>query len=350
MPRKKSSPKGITESAAVNPIAIGWALIIADRRSFRGAARELGIRHASVSRRLRELEESLGVSLFERSRRGLKPTIAGAGFIQEAREAFAHLQRATRMAAEASRGGTGHLSIGIQPSMGAGFLRTLLQVYSERHPNVTIEFIEGAPPAEHISLVQGRLLDVAFVRDTARPADCDVAPLWKERLFVAVPRGHRLRDRTAVGWPALRNEHFIIRQAKCDPELCERVIKHLSDHTPGAVIEKLNVGRETVMHLVGIGRGLTITSEAAVSTAYPDVIFLPISGNDETVLFSAVWLQGNGNPALRRLLSLAKVQAAERQDQTNVSSRADPHRSGKWPITLSPAFLGALSRRLGLST
>jgi DNA-binding transcriptional LysR family regulator len=85
MPRKKSSPKGITESAAVNPIAIGWALIIADRRSFRGAARELGIRHASVSRRLRELEESLGVSLFERSRRGLKPTIAGAGFIQEAR-------------------------------------------------------------------------------------------------------------------------------------------------------------------------------------------------------------------------------------------------------------------------
>jgi hypothetical protein len=61
-------------------------------------------------------------------------------------------------------------------------------------------------------------------------------------------------------------------------------------------------------------------------------------------------LQGNGNPALRRLLSLAKVQAAERQDQTNVSSRADPHRSGKWPITLSPAFLGALSRRLGLST
>jgi hypothetical protein len=128
------------------------------------------------------------------------------------------------------------------------------------------------------------------------------------------------------------------------------VIKHLSDHTPGAVIEKLNVGRETLMHLVGIGRGLTITSEAAVSTAYPDVIVFPISGDDVTVEFSAVWLQGNGDPALRRLLSLAKVQADERPDQANASSRANPRRSGKWPITSSIAFVGALSKRLDLLT
>jgi LysR substrate binding domain-containing protein/predicted GTPase len=117
--------------------------------------------------------------------------------------------------------------------------------------------LERATGAEHISLIQGGLLDVAFVGDTVRPGDCDVVPLWKERLFVALPRGHRLRHRTAVGWPALRSERFIIRQANCDPELCERVIKHLSEHTPGAIIEKLNVGRETLMHLVGIGRGLT---------------------------------------------------------------------------------------------
>jgi DNA-binding transcriptional LysR family regulator len=128
------------------------------------------------------------------------------------------------------------------------------------------------------------------------------------------------------------------------------VIKHLSDHTPDAGIQKLNVGREALMHLVGIGRGLTITSEATVSTAYPDVIFLPISGDDETVQFSAVWLQQNGNPALRRLLSLAKVHANQKRDQANASWRANPHRSGQWPITLSLAFLGALSRSLGLST
>src|ERR1700692_518710 len=105
MPRNKSSPKGIMESAAVNPISIGWALSVADHLSFRGAARELGVRQTAVSRRERALEDALGVSLFERSRRGLKITKAGARFLQNAREAFQYLQLASRMAGEAGRGG-----------------------------------------------------------------------------------------------------------------------------------------------------------------------------------------------------------------------------------------------------
>src|ERR1700694_4675325 len=80
MPRNKSSPKGITESAAVNPISIGWALSVADHLSFRGAARELGVRQTAVSRRVVALEDALGVSLFERSHRGLTITNAGARF------------------------------------------------------------------------------------------------------------------------------------------------------------------------------------------------------------------------------------------------------------------------------
>jgi hypothetical protein len=62
MPRNKSSPKGITESAVVNPISIGWALSVADHLSFRGAAKELGVRQTAVSRRVGALENALGVS------------------------------------------------------------------------------------------------------------------------------------------------------------------------------------------------------------------------------------------------------------------------------------------------
>jgi DNA-binding transcriptional LysR family regulator len=348
MPRKKALPKGIAETVAVNPISIGWALVIADRLSFRAAAKELGVRHASVSRRLRELEDSLGTTLFERTRHGLKITHAGATFIQQAREAFQQLQQASKIAAKAGRGETGRLSIGIQPSVGAGFLRELLRAYSEKYSDVTVEFIEGVPPAELVARMQDRKLDVAFVHESARAPDYDIVPLWQERLFVALPAGHRLEDRTAVGWPALRNEHFIISRANCDPELCERVIRHLSQHTPGSIIEKLNVSCDTLMHLVGIRRGLSITSEAAVSTSYPDVIFRPISGEDAMVRFSAVSLRSNGNPALRRLLSLAKARA--KRERTNATPTPNAHRSGKWSFTLSLALLGALSRRLGLST
>jgi DNA-binding transcriptional LysR family regulator len=324
MPRNKSSPKGITESAGVNPISIGWALTVADHLSFRGAARELGVRQTAVSRRVVALEDALGVSLFERSHRGLTITNAGARFFLDAREAFASLQLASRTAAEAGRGGTGRLSIGIQPSIGTGFLRELIQIYSARHPGVAIQMLEGAPPADHIALVRRRQLDLAFVANTAEAADCDVAQLWNERLFVVLPHGHALGERTAVDWGDLRSERFILRQAKCDPALCERVIKRLAERARSPIIQKVDVGRETVMHLVGMGRGVSITSEATLATSYPNIIFRPISGGDETVAFSAVWLPGNDNPALRRFLSLAKARA--KRKRPDAPSQGNPVR------------------------
>jgi DNA-binding transcriptional LysR family regulator len=310
MRRKKVTPKGIAQSGGVDPISIGWALVVAERRSFRAAAKELGVRHASVSRRLRDLEESLGTALFERGGRGLKLTSVGASFFQQAHEAFQQLRRATRIASKASRGEAGFLSIGIQASVGAGFLRELLLAYSGKHPAVSIDFVEGIPPVELARRVQDRKLDVAFLRDASLATDCRILPLWQERLFVALPSGHRLKDRTAVGWPALRNEHFIVDRADRDSEICKRMIKHLAYHTSGVLIERQNVSIDTLMNLVGIGRGLAITSEAAISTPYRDVIFVPISGEDEMAEFSAVSLNSNENPALRPLLSLAKAQAS----------------------------------------
>jgi hypothetical protein len=62
----------------------------------------------------------------------------------------------------------------------------------------------------------------------------------------------------------------------CSRALCERLIKHLSDRTDTPSIQKADVGRETVMHLVAIGRGVSLTSEATIASSLPDVAFRPI--------------------------------------------------------------------------
>jgi DNA-binding transcriptional LysR family regulator len=121
MAQNKPSPQRITEAAAVNLTSVEWMLSVADHLSIRGAARALGVRQSAVSRRVSDLEDALGVSLFERSPRGVRMTNAGALFIEDAREALRHLQVASRMATEAGRGGVGRLRIGIQPSIGAAF-------------------------------------------------------------------------------------------------------------------------------------------------------------------------------------------------------------------------------------
>jgi hypothetical protein len=103
------------------------------------------------------------------------------------------------------------------------------------------------------------------------------------------------------------------------------------------------------MHLVAMGLGVSLTSEATIATPFPKVVFRPMAGDDELIQFSAAWLPHNDNPALRRFLSLARYLAKERRRHHG----AGPTSLGSAVIgglLLSFASAGALARRLGLST
>ncbi|MER9191644.1 helix-turn-helix domain-containing protein [Mesorhizobium australicum] len=62
----------------VQLITLDCAIVIAEEGSFLGASRRLGIHHSALSRRIRDLEHSLGTTLFERHQVGVRPTPAGA--------------------------------------------------------------------------------------------------------------------------------------------------------------------------------------------------------------------------------------------------------------------------------
>jgi DNA-binding transcriptional LysR family regulator len=62
-----------------------WAIMAAQHRSLRQAAEALHIRQSTLSRSLRDLEHQMGVTLFERTNGGTRPTIEGQEFLQAAR-------------------------------------------------------------------------------------------------------------------------------------------------------------------------------------------------------------------------------------------------------------------------
>jgi DNA-binding transcriptional LysR family regulator len=137
--RKKGVP-----SPALTLISVSQALLVGEYLSFRRVATVLGVRQSAVSRRVRELEDELGVSLFERHHAGVRITNAGVRFLQEARAALLQLDQAVKSATAAGSGTIGRISIGILSSIGTGFLRDLIQVYRSRHPEVGIQILESA--------------------------------------------------------------------------------------------------------------------------------------------------------------------------------------------------------------
>jgi DNA-binding transcriptional LysR family regulator len=316
--------------------------------SFRRAARMLGVRQSAVSRRVRVLEDLVGVSLFERHHGGVRVTAAGARFLDQARDALLQLDNAVKTASAAGRGAIGRLNIGILSSMGAGFLREVIRVYRARDPEVAMQVLEGAS-IEQIALVRNSRLDVAFVLGTPDVPNCDTAQLWTEHMFVALPLGHALCENDGITWEALRDEHFIVCQTEKGRAMHDHLITRLAQMGYNPSVQRLDVGRETLMHLVALGLGVSLTSEAMVATQFPEVTFRPIAGDAAKIPFSAVWLPTNDNPAFRRFLSLARSLAKKWQPRPRDS--AVPDRTAKGAsIRHSVAFLSAFVQMLDLLT
>lgn len=74
-------------------------------------------------------------------------------------------------------------------------------------------------------------------------------------------------------------------------------------------IQVQSVGRDNLLPLVAIGRGLTLVSEAMTVAMLPGITYRPIKG--EILPFSAVWSPRNDNPPLRRILAMARVASAK---------------------------------------
>jgi DNA-binding transcriptional LysR family regulator len=117
---------------------LSQALAVAEHGSFRRGAEALGVCQSSVSKRVRALENELGVDLFDRHHAGVKVTNAGANFFEHAKLAIDHIDSAVISAGLAGRGERGQLKIGIVSSLASGFLPELLRCYSIRHPEVEI--------------------------------------------------------------------------------------------------------------------------------------------------------------------------------------------------------------------
>src|SRR5262249_23079901 len=122
---------------------------------------------------------------------------------------------------------------------------------------------------------------------------------------------HTLGAMDEIGWELLRNEKFILRQTEPGPQIHDYLIARLADlgHYPS--VQRFDVGRDTLMHLVALGLGLSFASESATAVSFPEVVFRPIAGDGDLLPFSGVWSSNNDNPAFRRFLSLARVLAAK---------------------------------------
>ena len=292
-------------------------IAIAEFRSLRAAAEALDVQQSTLSRTVRAIEDELGAILLERRHSGVELTEAGQAFLREAKSAIELLERAQRHARLAGRGKTGSLTIGIQTSLGTGFLKDLLRRDATAHPQVLLSAVDGAT-REHVMLVAAGSLDIAFVTDCEIPSNCDHAQLWQEEVFVVTSKTYALSGMPAVSWSSMRHERVLVTVAAPGPEV-EAFIRGVLavEDDCGFKVDRIDATQEMLLDLVALNQGITVAVSSWQRPDDRELSYLPVNEPKNSVAFNAIWNRANGNPALRRLITAAHICAGRHRRGTS---------------------------------
>ena len=283
-----------------------WAIAVSQFRSLRQAAEKLNVRQSTLSRRMRDLEQEVGATLFERTNGGTRLTPAGQEFLEAARRIIEETELMVSRLKTRSRGESGRLTIGVHASLSAGNLRATLMEHRRTFPDVEIHLVDGS--SEHLlSDVASSAIDVAFVAEN-HPGRVDKSlSVWSERVVVALPEDHPLASRDIVHWSELRNEALLLPQRGHGPEFLKLLVSKVGHPDPCRLLRH-DIGLDRLLRLVGAGWGVLLALEGATGAAYPGVTYREVHDADgpTRVAFRAYWRQANCNPSLPPFLDILR--------------------------------------------
>ena len=181
---------------------------LAEELSFTAAARRLHISQPPLSQQIREFEEQIGTSLFERTSRRVELTPAGMALLKRARSILDQVDAAGAEARAIGEGLTGTLDIGTTGSVLMGPLSPLLVHYRRLHPDVAVRLHELSP-YDQIAALEARRTDISFVRTPIVGDELVDEPGWAEPVAVALPTGHPLTAREKLVLTDLADQDLV---------------------------------------------------------------------------------------------------------------------------------------------
>jgi LysR family nitrogen assimilation transcriptional regulator len=160
---------------------------VAELGSFTRAAAFLSVVQPALSRQVRQLEVELGQNLFERNGRGVILTDAGTRLLEHTRGILTQVGRARQELEEQRNGDSGHLALGLPPSLGRSVTVPLVKAFGELLPNVSLATVEGLSVYILEWLSVGRV-DCALVYNASASPAVELLPLLEEQMFLVAPR------------------------------------------------------------------------------------------------------------------------------------------------------------------
>lgn len=287
---------------------IQYFLAVAQHHSFTRAAAALHVSQPALSQQVRQLEESLGAQLFDRSGRVTRLTDAGEVYLRYAKRASQELQEARRAIHDVGDLSRGSLRVAVTPTFTSYLVGPLIEAFHSRYPNITLNLREIAQERMEALLLADEL-DVGIAFDELHAQDIDTYPLLVETLALVVGSQHPLAQASAIGPLALNDESMILLSAEFATR--EQIERYCRQH---------GIRPQVKMEANAIGAVIEVVRRTTLSTLLPAT--LALAHDDLTAIAldplrlqrTAVLMQRRGvyqTAAAQAFLALAKEVAAQ---------------------------------------
>ena len=197
-------------------------MAVAEELHFARAAERLHIEQSPLSRAIKELEEELGVRLFNRNTRSTHLTRSGQIFLEHIPRVFAALTQARESVRTMSSGYQGQLRIALSEGISQARLTALLSRCREEEPDTEIRLYEVSL-GQQLKGLETDLYDVGFAQTPEVGEALTAAPAWADAIVVAVPSRHPLLIYKRVPLDEVLRYPLV----RCDPEICSGYSRQL---------------------------------------------------------------------------------------------------------------------------
>ncbi|MGW3469995.1 LysR family transcriptional regulator [Saccharopolyspora sp. NPDC000995] len=277
--------------------------VMAEELHFGRAAARLHMAQPPLSQRIRDLERELGVQLFDRGRRQVQLTEAGALLLEHSRRVLESAESAEEAMRRLRPGENSVVRVGIPPDTMPATLRTLLHEFAEQAPDVLVDLHELTTDEQLAALREGSL-DAAVVRHPCDISGLESSPVARRELGVLLPADHRLAGPGPVRLRDLNGQPLVIFPRMMAPMLYDHVLSicRADGFRPGAIRHARNP--HFVQGLVLAGRGVHL-NEPPLSEPPEGLVWCPLQDSPLAWRTSVVWVPRRKHAAIEAFATVA---------------------------------------------
>ncbi len=227
-----------------------YFVALAERLNFTAAAEQVHVTQPTLSHQIKQLENELGVELFNRSERRVSLTAAGVLFLPKVLEALKTLDSGTALLKAATTELSGHIHLATSQTFNIVIVPQTVLLYKQQHENVRVT-IEELTLADMASALRAGEIDLAIAYQPVDSHDLLFEPLCNEELVLVARPDHPLARRKRVRMIELHGRDMVMLPPRFKTRQILQDAFHAAGTEPNVIIESgtipslLNLVRET---------------------------------------------------------------------------------------------------------